>query len=89
MELAIRDQVVRLQTLREQIRLFEDVLVPQAEEALRATEAAYETGELMVLELLDGERVLLSVRLARARYDADFLVALASLEHAIGTGFPR
>ena len=89
MEFSIRDQAVRIETLEEQIRLFEDVLILQAEETLRATEAAYETGQLGVLDLLDSERVLLNVRIVNARYYADILNALASLERAIGTRFPR
>lgn len=89
MEFSIRDQVVRIETLQDQIGLFEDVLIPQAEETLRATEAAYQTGQLGVLELLDSERVLLSTRLVNARYYSDLLSALANLERAVGAQFPR
>lgn len=87
-EFAVRDQVARLKTLRGQVRLFNDVLIPQAEEALRSTESAYQTGQVGVLDLLDSERVLLQVRLGNARQEADFLVALAELERAVGTKFP-
>lgn len=89
MEFSIRDQVVRIETLGDQIRLFENVLIPQTEETLRATEAAYETGLLGVLDLLDSERVLLNVRIVNSRYYSDLLNALANLERAIGTRFPR
>lgn len=89
MEFSIRDQVIRLETLREQINLFDRVLIPQAEEALRSTESAYQTGQAAALDLLDSERVLLEVRLINARYQADFLQALAALERALGTRFPR
>jgi outer membrane protein TolC len=89
MEFSIRDQVVRLETLQEQVDLYENALIPQAEEALRSTEAAYETGQLGVLDLLDSERILLNVRLVNARYSSDFLIALANLERAIGTKFPE
>jgi outer membrane protein TolC len=89
MEFSIRDQVIRLETLQEQVDLYENALIPQAEEALRSTEAAYETGQLGVLDLLDSERVLLNVRLVNARYYSDFLIALANLERAIGTKFPE
>ena len=89
MEFSIRDQVVRIEITGDQIRLFEDALIPQAEETLRATEAAYETGQLGVLDLLDSERVLLSVRIVNSRYYSDLLNALANLERAIGTRFPR
>ncbi len=89
MEFSIRDEAVRFETLREQIRLFEQALIPQSEEALRSTESAYETGQLGVLDLLDSERMLLGVRLVNARYYTDVLVALANLERAVGTRFPR
>jgi outer membrane protein TolC len=89
MEFEVRDQISRLETLAEQIRLFQDVLIPQAREAQQSTEAAYQTGQVGVLDLLDSERVLLDVRLANERQRADFLVALAELERAIGARFPR
>lgn len=88
MELDVRDAVVGLETLERQIDLFDTVLTAQAEEALAATEAAYETGQLGVLDLLDSERMLLEVRLIRARYVSDYLVALGDLERAIGTQVP-
>jgi cobalt-zinc-cadmium efflux system outer membrane protein len=86
---AIRDQVVRVQTLGDQIALFDKVLIPQADQALRSSESAYETGQLGVLDLLDSERTLLQVRLANARQRADYMVALTALERAIGTKFPE
>ena len=89
MEFSIRDQVVRIEITGDQIRLFEDALIPQAEETLRATESAYETGQLGVLDLLDSERVLLNVRIVNSRYYSDLLNALANLERAVGTRFPR
>ena len=89
MEFGVQDAVVRLETLDGQVDLFDTVLIPQAEEALLSTEAAYETGQLGVLDLLDSERMLLEVRLIRARYVSDFLVALTDLERAVGTSVPR
>ena len=89
MQFSIREQVLRLETLREQLDLFEQALIPQAEEALRSTESAYQTGQLGALELLDSERVLLDVRLIDARQRADYLLALTNLERALGTKFPR
>lgn len=89
MQFDIRDQVLRLQTLGEQIDLYGGVLIPQAEQALRSTESAYETGQVGALDLLDSERFLLQTRLLRARYHADYLESLARLERAVGTKFPR
>ena len=88
-EFSIRDQSLRLESLKEQIDLLDRVLLPQAEEALFSTESAYETGQVGSLDLLDGERFLLQVKLMRARYATDFLQALSHLERAIGSRFPQ
>ncbi len=84
-QLAVREEMVRLQTLTEQRRLFREVLVPQNEEALRSSEAAYRSGQAGVLDLLDSERTLLELRLMQARLDTDQWKALARLELAVGT----
>ena len=88
MELEVQEAIVRLETLDRQIDLLDTVLIPQTDEALRATETAYETGQLGVLELLDSERTLIDVRSLRARYLSDLLIALTALERAIGTRVP-
>ena len=88
MEVAVEEAVVHLETLDRQIDLLDTVLVPQTEEALRATEAAYETGQLGVLDLLDSGRTLIDIRLLRARYVSDYLIAFTALERAIGTRVP-
>jgi outer membrane protein TolC len=41
-----------------------------------------------VIDLLDSERSRLNVRLVHARDAADYFVALADLERAIGTPYP-
>jgi outer membrane protein TolC len=88
-EASIREIGFRIQTLGEQISLFEKVLLPQAEQALNSTEAAYSTGTLGVLELLDSERVLLDVRLGLAQFYGDYMKSLAEMERAIGAAFPE
>ena len=88
MRMEVQAAIVRLETLDRQIDLLDTVLIPQTEEALRATESAYETGQLGVLELLDSERTLIDVRSLRARYLSDLLIALTALERAIGTRVP-
>lgn len=88
-ETSIRAVGFRIGTLDEQIALFEKTLLPQAEQALRSTEAAYSTGTLGVLDLLDSERVLLNVRLGLAQLASDYMKSLAEMERAIGAPFPQ
>ena len=89
MHYSIREQMIRLQTLQEQMDLLAQVLMPQADEALRSAESAYQTGQANALSLLDSERFRLELRLLGARYHSDYLRALANLERAVGTQFPR
>ncbi len=87
-ELSVRSIGFRLETVEEQIDLFERALLPQSEQALRSAETAYATGTAGVLDLLDGERVLLEARLGLARLESDYMKALAEMERAIGAAFP-
>ena len=88
-EVSIRSVGFRLETIRRQISLFEDALLPQTEQALRSSEAAYSTGLVGVLELLDSERVLLEVRLGLAQLRSDYMKALGEMERATGAAFPE
>jgi cobalt-zinc-cadmium efflux system outer membrane protein len=87
MEASIRAIGFRIETLDRQVSLFENTLLPQAEQALRSTEAAYSTGEVGVLELLDSERVLLDVRLSLGKFNSDYMKSLAEMERVIGIPF--
>ena len=85
MERSIRSILSSIRSTERQIGLFEDALLPQTEQALYSTEAAYSTGTAGVLDLLDGERRLLDVRLGLARLRTDYMKALADLERAVGS----
>ena len=63
-----------------QLRLLEDVLIVQAEEALDSARAGYVAGTLNALDLLDAEHVLFGARTAVVRAAADFAIYLARLE---------
>ena len=84
-ERAVRATLARIRSTQRQLALFEDALLPQTEQALYSTEAAYSTGTAGVLDLLDGERKLLDVRLGLARLGTDYMTALADLERAVGS----
>ena len=80
---ALGDLEARIPLVWQQLRLYDDVLVVQAREALRSAESAYAAGTVNALDLLDAERVLLDVRTGTARTRADYAIALARLEGAI------
>jgi outer membrane protein TolC len=59
--------------------------IPQAEQSLRVTEAAYEAGSVDLLALLDTARAIEMIHLDHIEAAADFERAVADLERAIGT----
>lgn len=86
-EVSIRAVGFRIQTLAEQIGLFERTLLPQAEQVLHSTEEAYATGRLGVLDLLDSERDLFQLRTGLAKLISDTMKSLAELERAVGVPY--
>jgi len=78
------DLTARIPLLVDQARLYERVLTVQAGESLQSAETAYASGTMGALDLLDAERVLLSVQIAVERVRADHAIAVARLESAIG-----
>jgi cobalt-zinc-cadmium efflux system outer membrane protein len=88
-ESSIREAGFHIGTLREQLRLFNTTLIPQAQQSLQSAESAYSTGSLGVLDLLDSQRVLLEVRLGLAQLTADYMKSLADMERSIGSAFPE
>lgn len=84
----LQDAYIRLTSLREQLDLYRHALIPQADQALQSSEAAYGTGKVTFLELLDSERFLLSARYGFARIKSDYLTALAQMERALAAPFP-
>jgi outer membrane protein TolC len=87
-ESRLGELLARLPLLVEQDRLFETVLITQAQAALDSAETGYATGTLGALELLDAEHVLFQVRLGAARVRADLAIAWAELEGAAAKAIP-
>jgi len=81
---SLGELVERISLTYQQLRLLEGVLGLQADQSLRSAQTAYAAGTLSSLDLLDAERVLLEVRTARERARADYAIAIARLEGAVG-----
>lgn len=84
----LQDALLRLDSLDERSRLYSEVLVPQAQESLASSEAAYTTGRQGFLDLLDAERVLFQVRLTYQRLISEYWTALTDIEFATASRFP-
>jgi len=74
----------KIEQARRSMRIFDNTIVPQAEQSLLATRAAYENNKVDFLMLLDSQRVLRDTKLAAHRVLADFGTRLAELELAVG-----
>ncbi len=84
----VGDLAQRLPLYWQQLRLLEDLLVVQAEEALDSAQAGYIVSTLNALDLLDAEHVLFQALTATARARADYLIGIAKLEGAVATALP-
>jgi outer membrane protein TolC len=79
----------RARTALLQHEIFYTTHIPQAEEALRVTEAAYQSGASDFLALMDTVRAALAVHLEHLAAQVDFEKAMAELERAVGSEIPR
>jgi cobalt-zinc-cadmium efflux system outer membrane protein len=75
---------VRARTALSQRDLYLTTHVPQAEQALAASQIAYQTGKIDFLSLVDSVRAIESVHLEHVEAEAEFQKAMADLERAVG-----
>ncbi len=87
-EQSLGDLMARIPLTWQRWRLFQDVLLVQADQSLRSAEAGYSSGTLAALDLLDAERVLLEVRIQASRTLTDYFIALLQLEGTLGGPIP-
>jgi cobalt-zinc-cadmium efflux system outer membrane protein len=65
-------------------RLYEQTVVPKAEENVRSAQAAYKTGKIPFLTLVEAERDLIRLKDEYYEFVADYYRRLATLERAAG-----
>ena len=87
-ETEVGDLAERLPLAWRRLRLLEDLLVVQADEALESAEAGYVAGALNSLDLVDAEEVLFEALTAVDKARVDYLIGLAELEGAVGGPLP-
>jgi outer membrane protein TolC len=73
----------------EQIELYDSDLIPLAERSLESAQAGYRAARVGFLDVLDSQRVLLSLRLGLVTADTDFAKSLARLERSVGVDLER
>jgi cobalt-zinc-cadmium efflux system outer membrane protein len=85
----VKQALVEAQTALEQLTLFLYTHIPQAEQALAASQIGYQTGNLDFLSLIDSVRAVEQVHLEHLIAAANFEKAWAELERAVGQALPR
>ncbi len=80
----VQQALLRLRAARLQHDLFVTTHIPQAEQALRVTEGAYQTGAVDFLSLIDTVRAITSVHLEHIEAAGELGKAYADLERAVG-----
>lgn len=86
---AIDGAYARYDVASQQLAAFQDGLLREANEAVRAAEAAYRLGERGILEVLDAQRVLRTVRLDYLNAQYDRQAALIDLYELRATDMRR
>lgn len=80
----IADLLSQMRQQEDQMDLYLQTLIPQAEVTLQATISDYTTGRTDFLNLLDAERMLFSLRTGYENMYARYLKVTAALERAVG-----
>ncbi len=85
----VEQAFLRVRTALVQHDLLVTTHIPQTEQALRITAAAYQAGQTDLLALVDTLRAIESVHLEHVKAAADLEKAFADLERAVGTTLER
>jgi outer membrane protein TolC len=80
----VKDALVKVQTQQRLIDLYRATVLPQAEQSLQATIAAYQTQQTDFLSLLDSYRMLQMFKLEYYEATAMYEMNFAMLERAVG-----
>jgi outer membrane protein TolC len=73
-----------LETAKQQVELYKNTLLPQAEQALKASEIGYLAGNVDFLNLLDSERMVLMIKNGYFRIFSEFGKSLSRMERLVG-----
>src|SRR5262249_15627135 len=76
--------LVAMRNVERQRRVFEETILPRAEQTLSSSRQAYTTGTGTFIELIDAQRTLLDVRLLIVEARAEREKRLAELEELAG-----
>ena len=85
----VTQALTQLQTSRGTLQLYKSSLIPQAEQTLRSTLTAYQTGKVDFLSLIDSYRMLTMTRLDYYMAVMQCLKSQAELERVVGVALSQ
>jgi len=80
----VRDMSAKVEAARKSVSIYRDGLLPQAEQSFQAALAAYQTGSVNFITLIDAQRTIRDTRLGYYKALVDYEQSLADLERAVG-----
>lgn len=80
----LRDHFTRVKTAEQLVGVYQDGVLPQAEQSLAAARIAYQAGKAGFLDLIDSERTLLDLQLEAVGALVHFWQSVAKLERSLG-----
>ena len=84
MEAAITQHVQEVLTAHEQLQVFDNGLLKQAEQTVALAKMSFRHGAATLLDLLDAQRVYRQTLLEYAQAQSELSIALTRLERSLG-----
>ena len=80
----VKAEWAKVQTVGRLVEIYRTSILPQAEQSLKVTEAAYQSERVDFLSLMDSQRALLEFRLDYDQYISKYGESVAELERVLG-----
>ena len=87
--LAVREMFIKARAAAKSIYFYQDGLLPQAQQSFEATVAAYQTGQVNFVTMLDAQRTIRDARLGYYKALVDHEQSIVDVERAVGVTLPR
>lgn len=84
----VLDLFAQVTSQQELLRLFREEILPKADQTLKVSIAAYESGQVDLLQLIDNWQELLRYQIMQQRLETQLRQSMASLERTVG-GFAQ
>ena len=85
----VREMFAKVEAARKSLSFYQEGLLPQAQQSYGAAVAAYQTGQVNFMTLLDAQRTIRDTRLGYYKALVDYEQSLADLDRAVGVNLSQ